>query len=115
MSLPTSLSSGLISDSARGTSRARPDLELRSAAPISRGPLRSRHEHPAKCTGPSRFARASAPGDGIAVPNEFPAAAEAPFPRAKRDSRPSAQMHVRDGMQVFADWRESDRAWLLNA
>jgi hypothetical protein len=24
-------------------------------------------------------------------------------------------MHVRDGMQVFADWRESDRAWLLNA
>jgi hypothetical protein len=47
MSLPTSLSSGLISDSARGTSRARPDLELRSAAPISRVPLRSRHEHPA--------------------------------------------------------------------
>ena len=47
MSLPTSLSSGLISDSARGASRARPDLELRSAAPISRVPLRSRHEHPA--------------------------------------------------------------------
>jgi hypothetical protein len=47
MSLPTSLSSGLISDSARGASRARPDLELRSAAPISRVALRSRHEHPA--------------------------------------------------------------------
>jgi hypothetical protein len=47
MSLPTSLSSGLISDSARGTPRARPDLELRSAAAISRVPLRSRGEHPA--------------------------------------------------------------------
>ena len=47
MSLPTSLSSGLISDSARGASRARPDLELGSAAPISRVALRSRHEHPA--------------------------------------------------------------------
>ena len=52
MSLPTSLSSGLISDSARGISRARPDPELRSAAPISRVPLRSRHEHPA--TAPAR-------------------------------------------------------------
>ncbi len=53
---------------------------------------------------------------GVAVPNELLARAEAPFPRAKRDSRPSsALMHVREGMQVFADWRESDRAWLLNA
>jgi hypothetical protein len=85
MSLPTSLSSGLISDSARGTSRARPDLELRSAAPISRVPLRSRHEHSSQCTGPSRFARNAG---GVAVPNELLARAEAPFPRAKRDSRP---------------------------
>ena len=39
-----------------------------------------------------------------------------PFRARSETPRPSsALMHVREGMQVFADWRESDRAWLLNA
>jgi hypothetical protein len=59
MSLPTSLSSGLISDSARGTSRARPDLELRSAVPDLAGPAPVAARASSQCTGPSRFARVS--------------------------------------------------------
>jgi hypothetical protein len=58
---------------------------------------------------------ASATAGGVAVPNELLARAEAPF-RAQRETRgPGAEMRVRDRMQVFAEWRESDRAWLLNA
>ena len=83
MSLPTSLSSGLISDSARGTSRARPDLELRSAAPISRVALRSRHEHPANA--PARPAlRGKRDRRRRRCAEQLPAAAEAPYPREAR-------------------------------
>jgi hypothetical protein len=58
---------------------------------------------------------ASATAGGVAVPNELLSRTETPS-RARSETRgPSAQMRVRDRMQVFADWRESDRAWLLHA
>ena len=58
---------------------------------------------------------ASATASGVAVPNELLARTETPS-RARSETRGhSAQMRVRDRMQVFADWRGSDRAWLLHA
>ena len=61
MSLPTSLSSGLISDSARGASRARPGLERRSAARDLAGRAPVAAQASSQGTGPSRFARQARP------------------------------------------------------